>query len=283
MHQFEVHRVAVPGTAIKITAIPCGAIQLKKSHVNPSLGGMPQILADWRWTNSLPIYCWLIEHPEGYILVDTGGRTAAQSKDYYRCDPISGRINHQILKFDLDLRMEIDQRLMALGIQTDQIKKVVLTHLHLDHVDGLHHFKEAEVFVSKIEKKNPYGAIPCLWPSWFEPRLIEYRDDFNHYFPKAYALSKDEKIWILPTPGHTFGHQSVLVRGAGVNYLLAGDMSFTDQQLQEGQVAGINADKKLSLQSYQKVKAFAKNVGMVYLPSHDLNLIARLKSTELLF
>ncbi|MEM7513466.1 MAG: MBL fold metallo-hydrolase, partial [Bacteroidota bacterium] len=192
--------------------------------------------------------------------------------------PATGWVNRKILKFQIEEDWEVHRQLTKVGKSPDDIRWVVLTHMHLDHVDGLRHFKKAEVIVSEVEAGNPYGSIPCLLPSWFAPRRITYGKSLVPPFSQAQVLTKAEDVVLLSTPGHTYGHQSVLIRGEEYDICLAGDVSFTQQQLLEDKVAGISADKTVSRKTYSEFLQYAKKRPLVYLPTHDPFSLQRLKN-----
>ena len=98
---------------------------------------------DREWTEPLPIYAWLIEHPEGLIVVDTGETARAGEPGYFpRWHPY----------FKLAVREwvqpedEIGPRLRALGFSPDDVRWVILTHLHTDHAGGLAHFPRSDTW-----------------------------------------------------------------------------------------------------------------------------------------
>ena len=186
------------GATVKIHAIATGQVKVRKSHRSPALG-IPQILLDPRWTEWMPVYCWVIEHPEGNILIDTGENARVRDDGYFDCDPTNGWVNKRILRFDTQRDQEIDRQLAALGLSPKDIRWVVLTHLHLDHVDGLHHFPQAEIYVSEREWHKPYGDVPCLRPPNFRPQLVKYSHYPHFPFEGAFPLTQAKDIWLIPT------------------------------------------------------------------------------------
>ncbi|MBC7920877.1 MAG: N-acyl homoserine lactonase family protein, partial [Ferruginibacter sp.] len=260
---------------VSIHAIHCGWVKVKKSHRNPSAGA-PVILLDPRWTEWLPIWVWVIEHPEGITVVDTGENQRVTDDDYFDCGGANGWVSKQILQFNIQEPFEIKNRLRTININPDDVRWVVLTHLHIDHTDGLKHFPKAEILVSKTEFNQPYGSVPCTFPSWFNPRKIEPTHP-NEYFGKAYPLTTDGRVIIVPTHGHSYGHQSVIFRGAAVDLFLAGDTTFNEHQLQQRQVAGICIDKSSARKTIDAIRAYCGKRPTVYLPTHDSQSADRLK------
>jgi N-acyl homoserine lactone hydrolase len=90
-------------------------------------------------------------------------------------------------------------------------------------------------------------------------------------------LNGDGEILVLPTPGHTLAHVSVLVQGEPAIFL-AGDASYSVAQLKEDKVDGIMPSAKLYRETAEKIRALAREQAMIYLPSHDPEGEVRLKS-----
>ncbi|NRB53997.1 MAG: N-acyl homoserine lactonase family protein [Saprospiraceae bacterium] len=274
----EIISVQVGG--IKVHAITSGLVKVKRTHKNPSIG-FPAILLDPFWTDWLPIHTWLIEHPEGNILIDTGENSQVNDKGYFSCDTVNGAVYRTILKFDIDQDRELPALLSKINIQPDDIRWVILTHLHLDHVDGIHFFPKAEFVVAKNEFRiTSPGHVPCLLPSWFAPRTVTFSTKDNLGFDGSYALTQAKDVMIVPTPGHTYGHQSVILQTNEQAVFFAGDTTFTQKQLLKTKVAGICVDKKAARKTIQQIQSFGKNNSMIYLPSHDLESVKRLKNLE---
>jgi N-acyl homoserine lactone hydrolase len=81
---------------------------------------------------------------------------------------------------------------------------------------------------------------------------------------------------MVPTPGHFFGHTSVIVRGEGITYFLAGDATYTEADLRDDRVDGVTYNPAVSLATLRAIKAFAAQEPTILLPSHDPEGPARL-------
>lgn len=268
---------------MRVHAIQTGTVVVKQSHRRlhgPEALRFPRILTDRTYTEPLPIYAWVIEHPEGVIVVDTGDNARAASLDYYRCDPAMHVLMRRahLLQVRVPAEDEIGPQLRRLGIAPEDVRRVVLTHLHVDHVGGLAAFPNAEFLVSREELVRPFGIAPCLWPVWFAPRLVAHTDSPVGPFPRSKTLTQAGDVLLVPTLGHSAGHQSVIVRDGEYTLFLAGDTSFSDAQLQSGEVAGICTDIAQARETLTRIRVFCAQEPVVYLPSHDAASGQRLAS-----
>jgi glyoxylase-like metal-dependent hydrolase (beta-lactamase superfamily II) len=96
-------------------------------------------------------------------------------------------------------------------------------------------------------------------------------------FDRSHRLTPDGTVVIVPTPGHTPGHVSVIVVDGDLCYFLAGDTTYTQSALIEGQVDGVSPDQTVSLRTMQHILRLTQQRPTVYLPSHDPESGHRLK------
>lgn len=159
---------------------------------------------------------FLIEHKEkGYVLFDTG-----YSSDIYKLG-IKGKLyntlNPTFVK-DEDL---IVNQLKIDNIDVKEIKYLILSHLHPDHIGGVKYFENAKIIVSEesirtYKRNNSKDLIfKKLLPNWFEKNLEIISDDNleeneNKYF-KYYDLFKDGSIKLTKINGHASGQMCALL------------------------------------------------------------------------
>jgi len=152
---------------------------------------------------------------------------------------------------------------------------VISSHNRL-HAGGLPHFPTSEILVSRTEyqaasgfRGQRSGYLPQHWPTWFAPRLIDFAPRPFGPFPSSYPLTRAGDVHLVPTPGHTSGHYSVIVQEDEHALFFAGDTSYTQQLLLEQAVDGVTRDVALYQQTSQQIRTYLQSVPTIYLPSHD--------------
>ena len=228
---------------------------------------------DREWTEPLPIYAWLIEHPEGVIVVDTGETARTSEPGYFpRWHPyFRGGLRERVSREE-----EIGPRLESRGISPGEVRWLVMTHLHTDHAGGLHHFPESEILVSRRELKVASGLMGRMrgylnnrFPDWFSPRPIDFQTEPFATFPESLSLTEAGDARLVPTPGHTPGHLSVIVEDEEETVFLAGDSSYTEELMLAGVVDGVAPDGQAARRTLTRIRELAGERPLVYLPSHD--------------
>jgi N-acyl homoserine lactone hydrolase len=270
---------------VKIHAISTGAVSVKsefRDSKKTGLFAMLSFLFDKTFTEWMPIWVWVIEHPEGIFIVDTGENSRVQKPNYFKASGMFlNWLNTTMFRFNVRREEEIDKQLMKLNIHPKDVKKVILTHLHLDHIDGLSYFPDTEIVVNKLEWEKPYGDLPKLYPDWFKPTLVELTAK-HESFERAAFLTNGKDLVALHTPGHTRGHMSVLLKTDTCDVLFAGDVCYNQKQLISNSFAGGNLNYRQSVNTYSRIKSLARSTKLLFLPSHDKEAGRRLKKLDIL-
>lgn len=195
--------------------------------------GQLDIIFNPKFTGWLPVWVWVIEHPEGIYVIDTGISANIVEKGYFRPLSIFSRwVNNTLFKFRITPDDAPDKQLKHLGISISDIKAVILTHLHIDHIDGLKYFPNVEILVNKLEWEQPSGDVPKLYPSWFKPVLIDLNEKYD-VFENTKSITASNDVKLIHTPGHTKGHASVLLKTDQANIIFAGDICYYEDQLKK--------------------------------------------------
>ncbi|MEM6345747.1 MAG: N-acyl homoserine lactonase family protein [Bacteroidota bacterium] len=271
------------GPQLKIHAISTGTVSVKANFKHKKGAGLISKLNLFRgpMTEPLPINVYVIEHPEGVIVVDTGENARVNDPDYFAEASWLQKQFQKTVSFEVERDEEIGPQLDALGIERSRLRWVVLTHLHLDHTDGLHHFPNTEILVHQKELDRPFGDAPHTYPEWFEPKGFSLNQMGLGAFDQVHYLTQSKDVMLVPLPGHTYGQVGVLLKAKDQYFLFAGDATYDQQQLAKHELAGGHVDFRAAATSMEKIKRFAKQYPLVYLPAHDPSAGERLVSTTI--
>ena len=268
---------------MKIHVIETGRVRVTERWAAGEGKGIRRLfnaLFDTAMTDWLPIHAWVIEHPEGMIVVDTGIPHDANKPRYF---PPYMPLLQRAAQFDISPHEEIGPKMRALGLEPKDVRWVVLTHLHQDHDGGLHHFPNSEFIVSRDEwnfasgfKGRMNGYLNQRWPRGFAPRLVSFDAGPLGPFTSHECLTAAGNVTLVPTPGHSPGHMSVLLHEVDVTIMLAGDTSYTEEFLVNMVADGVGTDINAELETHRKIQTYARAHPTIYLPSHDPDASKRL-------
>jgi glyoxylase-like metal-dependent hydrolase (beta-lactamase superfamily II) len=280
--------MAVVGSRVKqVDSIQTGTVAVKarqREGRGPGRLRLFNTLRDAGWTDPLPIYAWVIQHVEGTIVVDTGETARAMEPGYFpRWHPYF----RLALRESVKPEDEVGPSLERLGIAPDEVRWVVLTHLHTDHAGGIAYFPASEIIVSRREfdaasgfRGKLSGYLPHRWPSNFSPRLLDFEPQPFGPFSASVALTDAGDVRLVATPGHSVGHLSVVVEEDDHFLFFAGDASYTEELMIRQVVDGVTPDAAAARETIAGIRRFAEEAPLVYLPSHDPASAARLRARQ---
>jgi glyoxylase-like metal-dependent hydrolase (beta-lactamase superfamily II) len=207
-------------------------------------------------------HCYLIRHGEHWLLWDTGMADAIAAKP----EGVSAAGGLLTLWVRKPLRLQLE----VLGLQPTDITHLALSHFHGDHVGNANLFTAATLYVQGAEAAAAFGPDaakfgfnPALYKGLEANTRIELDGDHDVF--------GDDSVRIVATPGHTPGHQSLLVRlpktGAVV---LSGDMVHLEENWHSQRVPSRNFDRDLSLRSMQRVADLLRSEGATLWINHEL-------------
>lgn len=252
-------------------------MQIKSRQVQARFGPRPariaDVLADRQWSPRLPICCYAIEHPEGLIVVDTGESSHANDPGYQpRWHPFTRTSERRWVAPG----EEVGPQLRAVGLEPDDVRWVVMTHMHGDHAGGLHHFPRAEIAMSEQEAQMAFartgplnGYLSSHYPPWLSPRRLRFESDPWEVFDATVPLTGDGAVRLIPTPGHTKGHLSVVVERREQLVLLAGDACYSERALLAGVLDGVAQDAGAHRRSTALLRELCRRRRVVVVPTHD--------------
>lgn len=244
---------------------------------------MPRLL--WALTSMswmrMPINAFLIRHRDGPVLFDTGLDPAIKTDPTYISQAIGRILLRRIFKLHISDADALRQQLDAAGTSPEDIRTAVISHLHFDHVGGIADIPNAELLVSEREwaqLSEPHPErewilrehIELPGANWRPIAFAPTDDPLLKRFGGVFDVMADGTMLLIPTPGHTPGSLSMLVRSDGLPpILLVGDLAYETDLIFEDRVPG-TGDARLLRQTYAKVRALkAELPDLVILASHD--------------
>jgi glyoxylase-like metal-dependent hydrolase (beta-lactamase superfamily II) len=238
-------------------------------------GVVPKILwekripADDRNRIQLGMRCLLIEHPSGLVLVDTG----AGNKEDKKFKDIYGIENE-----GADGRTSLEDGLAQIGARAEDVGIVINTHLHFDHAGGNTYVDEAGVIKPTFPKAR-YFVKRGEYDYATHPNERTSASYFERNFMPVVATGKFEfvvrereivkGIRVIPTPGHTPFHQSVLIESAGERAFFLGDLCPTSAHLPLPWIMGYDVEPLVTLETKRRIFRQAQDEEWLVIFEHD--------------
>lgn len=223
---------------MRFTAIKNGYLECDKGFV--TLG------RDMGKKIRIPVYCFLVEHQKGNVLIDTGffkdfEKTWGRRLKYYK--PI---LENDIVEYIKGKKLRIDF--------------IINTHLHIDHCENNEHFRGAKIIVQKKEFASACNPRPYHVLAY--PDKISRKLDYK-LISGNLDLFGDGSVKIIKTPGHTEGHQSVLLNIGGKKIFIAGDACYTSENLKYSCLPGILWNPDKIMECYDLIRSL-KNTKIIF-------------------
>jgi len=214
----------------------------------------------------IPVPAYLIQHPRGLVLFDTGMNVEVSDGNCanYWGQGLCGAFTAIQGRDEV-----IDRQLRNLGFTPDDVTHVVYSHFHLDHAGNIKMFPKARHVVQKAELKTAW------WPEKFQRAayvLKDYDGTRDYDFVQLegdFDLFGDGSLLLLDTQGHTQGHQSLQVnlKNTGT-VLLAADAVYTAEN-EAGVIPGITWNTNASMRAIDRLKQIRDATQGALWYSHD--------------
>lgn len=248
------------------------------------------VLLSRRWVNGVPVHFFAIDHSEGLVLFDTGLDPAiARDPRGYLGSALGVFFLNRLFRWQIRPEDNVSDELARMGHDVGAVQKVVFSHLHFDHTGCIDHLLHAQLLAPRRE----WQALtrPKAERSWYLRQHVDRpgaqwtlfdmepcNDPDIAPFGSCFDVMGDGSIVLLPTPGHTDGSVSMLLRSAGQPpILLIADLAFELDMLMADHLPGVGEDFAMMRDSYARVRALCERLpGLVILPSHDLETANRL-------
>jgi len=235
---------------------------------------------------SLPVSCYLIEHPKGLILFDTGwNRSMSPNGTFDKKAQIKSLGNRLLYKTNqgwVENGKCINEQLANVGIKTSDLNYVILSHLDCDHANGLSLVKDAKNFIVSNDEinfvnKNFVNKIRYQKKWWKDINLKGF--DFNGNegpFNNSYDLFGDGSILLINIEGHSEGLVALkIINEENGNYvLLYSDGGYSTKSWKEMILPGIRDNKEKAKKTLEWIRKESLNPHCIEsLANHDMDVV----------
>jgi N-acyl homoserine lactone hydrolase len=277
------------GATVRVHPILTGEMRAPRAHHDRPSGllTIPRLVVSlagldggWHW---LPIPAFLVEHPRaGAVLIDTGLHPSCTSDPGGNLGRAFGTVTPIRMQHDQALRFQLPER----GVQPKDVRVVIMTHLHVDHASAVSEFPDATFVIDRREWEAAAGGGMLQgyhqrqFDHAFDWRTLDYSaDPVGSFagFAQSLDLFGDGSVRLVSTPGHTLGHQSVVLRTAHEEILIVADAAYTERELRGEISPFLIADEHLYRRSLKEIARYREQTpSAIVIPSHDWDLWPRL-------
>jgi N-acyl homoserine lactone hydrolase len=266
----------------RVSVLSTGHVQIRPDHVGSTWRPMfLWLLTSRSWTVPRPINAYVIEHRDGVVLFDTGqDRASVTDPGYFPAGPTKV-LYDRLATFEIAPEETLTAGLGRLGYAAGDVHTAVLSHLHQDHIGGLGELGQANIVVSQTEwgtLSTPLPEMRGLMTRHIDLPGVRWQrvepgptdDPGLAPFVQSHDLFGDGSLVLLPTPGHTPGSMSLLVRQAGLPPLMmVGDLTYDVHLFEHGHVPGVGKRAGLQKTTAMVNKMRERMPDLVVLPAHD--------------
>ncbi len=230
---------------MKVYLLSGGSVDVDRAVIHPGDDSRRRVL--------LPVMQVLLEHAGQHVLVDTGMPPAATDPEGLEREyGMETAWIRPVMAED----QRIDRQLAALGLGARDLDLVINTHLHFDHAGGNTFFAGVPVAVqsAELEVANSDAYLPV----WDTPGL-QFRVENGDWSPLP-------GVQMLHTPGHTPGHQSMLIRLPSGPLLFTWDAVYTEEHWRTGKLGAVS-DVAAARESIERLQDLARGARVIF--GHD--------------
>lgn len=262
---------------IKIHVLHCGTVVVdsmlpfNEGSMNPL--AFTGLFRSKKHRMALPVSAYLIEHPKGLVLIDTGWHTDVRINQFKYLGPLLYMVN----KAYLPNGEAINEQLATLGYKPSDIDYLVLSHLDCDHVSGLKLVKDAKrILVSKLDYQGAeIDPVRYSRTMWHGIKLEFFNFTQSSYGPyhQSYDLFGDDTLQFVYVPGHSKGLAATLIQNNGKYVLLSSDCGYGKKSWEEMILPGVMQNKEQLITSLKWVKQMSENPNCIEtLANHDADV-----------
>ena len=217
--------------------------------------------------------CYLIQHPKGNLIWDTGITDAVGEKGV---EVFGGKLK-------LTVNNPLADQLAAININPTDIQFMGISHFHGDHTGNANLFKNAQLYIQQAEYDAAFGENPEKFG--FNPASYNQVDKSKIKIINGdHDVFGDGTVIIKTAPGHTPGHQMLLVNLENEGpIMLSGDLYHFSKNREHKRVPSFNFDKEQTVETMGHIEEFVKESGAQFWIQHDKEQNATIKHSPAVY
>jgi N-acyl homoserine lactone hydrolase len=209
--------------------------------------------------------CWLVNHGSEWLLWDAGVPQSAHN------DPRGWSTIPSLIVYHLD--RTLTEQLAEIGLNPRDVTRVAISHTHGDHIGNVAMFANATILMQQAEYgwiNSPNGPNDNVNQLMALARQLLGTPKNLELIDGAADVFGDGSVTLVPTPGHTPGHQSLLVRLKNFGFvILSGDVVHSEENFERNIVPSLNTNKQDSLASMEEIRRLIATYKATLLINHD--------------
>ena len=217
--------------------------------------------------------CWLIKHGSEWLIWDTGVPESAIN------DPKGWSTLPKLIVYHLD--KTLTDQLAEIGLKPRDVGRVAISHTHGDHIGNVRLFPDATILMQRAEynwintgngpNENVNQLMALARELLGTPKNLQLGDGDTDVFG-------DGSVFLVSTPGHTPGSQSLLVHLKKSGFIiLSGDVVHLEENFEKNIVPALNTDKAESIASMDRIRQMMATYRATLFINHDKKQTETLK------
>ena len=277
-----------PGATIVLHPMVCAYMDSPPEFMamtKGKAGVVRQMVFDRKNTFKLPVVAFLVQHPGvGPMIIDTGFHPSVATDPKQNLGRIYAGLSSIHMRPDQALSAQLREQK---GIEPGEVKVAIMTHLHMDHASAISEFTSATYVLGAGEWRAFHSNRFALngYVRHHVEHAVEYKEvpydspviDSYSTFGRAYDLFGDGSVRLVATPGHTHGHQSVILRLKDREALVTGDAVYFTHTIDDERRGWVMADEHKWRRSVGEIRLYRReNPEALIIPGHDPDEWAKL-------
>lgn len=197
----------------------------------------------------LPVSAYLIDHPKGKVLIDTGWDIKYAMERPKQLFGMVDKVSAPII----EANEGIDSKLKVVGLLPKNIDHVFISHMDFDHASGLRLVKEAKDIRCSEEEWIACNKFSLryvdTWTGICNVDTFSYTQSGIGPVGRSYNVFGDGTLFLVHTPGHSQGQFSVMIRGKGGYVVLGNDAAYLPESFSKHKIPGFTVNNQLAAKS----------------------------------